>query len=190
MKCGSSAQATVGEVFWKKARKWWIGATPGGISRDAVVAAVRNAQSEWTNDINWCGIKDQANPPASYQGKTSDDAVTADNKSVVDWGSLKNDQYCSTAIACTFTSYDEKGIPIESDIRFNTAYTWSTTGAGDALDIQSVAAHEIGHALQFDHVTNASKDDETNVMWPYFGTGNTTGRKLGRGDALADNSHY
>ncbi len=53
-----------------------------------------------------------------------------------------------------------------------------------------MAAHEIGHVLQFDHVTNASKDEETNVMWPYFTDGNTTGRKLGRGDALADNSHY
>ena len=93
-------------------------------------------------------------------------------------------------VACTFTWYDEKGNPVESDIRFNTAYKWSTTGAAGALDIQSIAAHEIGHVLQFDHVTNASKDDETNVMWPYFATGNTTGRKLGRGDALEDNSHY
>ena len=190
MKCGSSAQASIGSDYWKKARKWWIGATPSGLNRDAVIKAVRNAQSEWTNDINWCGIKDQANPPASYQGKTSDDSVTDDGKSVIDWGSLKNDQNCNMALACTFTWYDEEGVPIESDIRFNTAYKWSTTGASGALDIQSVAAHEIGHVLQFDHVTNASKDDETNLMWPYFATGNTSGRKLGRGDALEDNSHY
>ena len=31
VKCGSSAQATIGTVYWKKTRKWWIGATPGGI---------------------------------------------------------------------------------------------------------------------------------------------------------------
>ena len=36
-----------------------------------------------------------------------------------------------------------------------------------AYDIQSVAAHEIGHAIQFDHVTNSSKRDHTLVMWPY-----------------------
>ena len=83
-----------------------------------------------------------------------------------------------------------KGIPFESDIRFNTADKWSTTGAASAYDIQSIAAHEIGHVLQFDHVTNASKDDDTNVMWPYYTTGNTSGRKLGRGDALGNNSHY
>ena len=189
VKCGSSAQATVGAGFWKKARKWWIGTTPKGLSRDAVIKAVRNAQSEWTNDINWCGIKDQAAPPASYEGTTSQKAAKEDGKSVVDWGDLGG-QDCSGAGACTYTWYDSKGVPTESDIRFSTAYTWSTTGAAGSVDIQSLAAHEIGHALQFDHVTNASKDEETNVMWPYFGKGDTSGRKLGRGDALEDNSHY
>ena len=51
-------------------------------------------------------------------------------------------------------AYDNNGTPIESDIRFNTAFTWSTKGAAGAFDIQSAAAHEIGHILQFDHVTN------------------------------------
>ena len=158
------------------------------MNRDAVVQAVRNAQSEWTNDINWCGIKDQADPPRPTRARRRQ-ADKQDGKSVVDWGNLSG-QDCTGARACTYTAYDEKGIPIESDIRFSTAYKWSTTGAAGTLDIQSFAAHEIGHVLQFDHVTNASKDDETNVMWPYFAKGDTTGRKLGRGDALEDNSHY
>jgi hypothetical protein len=190
VKCGSSSQAAIGLGFWKKTRKWWIGATAPGLSSDAVVKAVRNAQSEWTNDINWCGIKDQANPPASYEGKTSDDAVKDDGKSVVDWGSLANDQNCDQALACTFTWYDGSGKPLESDIRFNTEFKWATNGSPSAVDIQTIAAHEIGHVLQFDHVTNSSKDDETTLMWPYFSAGDTTGRKLGHGEALADNSHY
>ncbi len=189
VKCGSSSQAKIGTGFWKKTRKWWIGATPSGLNRDAVVKAVRNAQSEWTNDINWCGIKDQAAPPASYEGKTSNKADKQDGKSVVDWGSLSG-QDCAGAGACTYTWYDAKGSPVESDIRFSNAYKWSTSGASGTLDIQSFAAHEIGHVLQFDHVINSAKDDETNVMWPYFAKGDTTGRKLGRGDALEDNSHY
>ncbi len=190
VKCGSSSQASIGSVYWTKTRKWWIGATAPGLNRDAVINAVRNAQSEWTNDLNWCGIKDQASPPASYQGTTSDDAVKDDGKSVVDWGSLENDQDCSQALACTFTWYNDKGAPVESDLRFNTGYKWSTTGASNAYDIQTVAAHEFGHVLQFDHVTNSAKDDDSNLMWPYFDTGDTSGRKLGRGEALEDNSHY
>ena len=90
------------------------------------------------------------------------------------------------ALACTVIAYDEQGNPVEADIRFNTDFKWSTTGASGAYDIQSVAAHEIGHAIQFDHVTNSSKHDHTLVMWPCL----TSGRKLGRGDALANNSHY
>jgi hypothetical protein len=159
-----------------------------GIEPDVVVQAVRNAQSEWTNNINWCGINDTASPPAQYEGTTSG-GVKHDGKSVIDWGNLEDDQDCSGALACAGTWYDEQGNPVESDIRFNTAFKWSTKGASDAYDIQSVAAHEIGHVLQFDHVTNQSKRDYTVLMWPYV-DGDTTGRKLGRGEALQDNSHY
>jgi hypothetical protein len=189
VKCDSSSQASIGKTYWRATRKWWIGATAPGINRETVVDAVRNAQSQWTKNINWCGIKDQANPPAQYEGKTSR-AAKHDGYSTVDWGSLKSDQDCSGALACTVIAYDEKGNPVEADIRFNTEFKWSTTGASGAYDIQSVAAHEIGHAIQFDHVTNSSKRDHTVVMWPYLDIGDTSGRKLGRGDALGNNSHY
>jgi len=189
VKCDSSSQASIGPTYWQKPRVWRIGATVKGIDRSAVIQAVRNAQSEWTNNINWCGIEDAANPPAQYDGETSG-AVKHDGKSVVDWGSLENDQNCAGALACAGTWYDEQGDPIESDIRFNSELKWSTKGASDAYDIQSVAAHEIGHVLQFGHVTNESKRDYTGLMWPYVDLGDTTGRKLGRGEALEDNSHY
>ena len=189
VKCDSSSQASIGKTYWQTTRKWWIGATAPGINRETVVNAVRNAQSQWTNNINWCGIQDQANPPAHYEGKTSR-AAKHDGYSTVDWGSLKNDQDCSGALACTVIAYDEQGNPVEADIRFNTEFEWSTTGAAGAYDIQSVAAHEIGHVIQFDHVTNSSKRDHTVVMWPYLDIGDTSGRKLGRGDALGNNSHY
>src|SRR4029077_406938 len=127
----------------------------------------RNAQSQWTNTVNWCGIKDQANPPAHYEGKTSR-AAKHDGYSTVDWGSLKNDQNCSEALACTYIACDEKGNPVEADIRFSTAVKWSTKASTSAYDIQSVAAHETGPPLLFDHVTNSSKRDHTALMWPYY----------------------
>jgi hypothetical protein len=86
------------------------------------------------------------------------------------------------------------GTLVDPSITFNSDFAFdfdnSNGVTSNRFDFESVAAHEIGHALQFDHVTNASKDDETNVMWPYFAKGDTSGRKLGRGDALEDNSHY
>ena len=101
-------------------------------------------------------------------------------------GASKKDQNCSEALACTFIACDEKGNPVETDIRFSTAVKWTTTGASGTYDIQSVAAHEIGHVLQFDHVTNSSKDDHTVLMWPYMDSADTSGRKLGRGDAIGE----
>ena len=87
VKCDSSSQATIGKAYWRTTRKWSIGATAPGMNRDKVVQAVRNAQAQWTNNTNWCGIKDQANPPAHYEGSTSRSAKH-DGYSTVDWGSL------------------------------------------------------------------------------------------------------
>ena len=189
VKCGSSSQASLSSAYWKTSLKWSVGATPSGLNKDKVIGSVRNAVSEWNNNINWCGIKDQANVPISYQGTTSAKGVH-DEKNTVAWASLKNDQDCSGALACASTWYDGSGKPIEADIRFDTGVKWSTSGTSGAYDIQSVAAHEFGHVLQFGHVTNGGKDDETNLMWPYVDMADTTGHKLGRGDATADNSHY
>ena len=189
VKCDSSSEASIGTVYWRKKMKWWIGATAAGIDKDTVIKAVRDAQSEWSNNINWCGIKDEANIRAYYEGEISS-PVEHDGKNTIDWGSLENDQDCNGALACTQTWYGRRGNPVESDIRFNTADKWSAKGASGAYDIQTVAAHEFGHVFQFDHVTNDEKRDYTVVMWPYIDMADTTGHKLGRGDALGDNTHY
>jgi hypothetical protein len=188
--CGSAAQASISSDYWRGTRNWWIGSTAPGISADKVVQAVRNAQSQWTNNINWCGYEDEANPPANYMGRTSK-KVGKDGQSTVDWGSMNKDQTCTGALACTVTWYGSKGSPAESDIRFNTAFKWVIgSGNGSNYDIQTTAAHELGHVYQFDHVTNSSRNDQTTVMWPYQSPGDTSAHKLGKGDAQADNQHY
>jgi hypothetical protein len=170
-------------------RNWSVGATPKGMDRQKVIKALKAAMGEWVNNVNHCGIKDNAKPPMSYKGETTKKSGQ-DGVSVVDWASLQNDQDCKNALACTVTAYDGNGNPVESDTRFNTFYKWSTTGAKNAYDVQSVAAHEWGHILQLDHSENANKNDNTLVMWPYVDIGDTSGRKLGKGDAQANNSHY
>ena len=118
-------------------------------------------------------------PSPDYQGRTELKAKH-DGKNVVHWGSLEGVQGCSGALACAATWYDEQGNPVESDIRFSTAEKWSVSPDADSYDIQSVAAHEFGHVRQFDHVTGG---DNTVVMWPYISRGDTSLRKLGRGDS-------
>jgi len=144
------------------------------------------AYSEWANNVNWCDLADNAKAQSDYQGRTELKAKH-DGTSVVDWGSLQDVQNCNAALACAATWYDEEGNPVESDIRFSTAEDWSINAGEGGYDIQSAAAHEFGHVRQFDHVTSG---DNTVVMWPYISKGDTSLRKLGRGDARGNNTNY
>jgi Matrixin len=189
VRCDSDAYEPIGKRFWQRSWNWWVGKTPGNLAPDKVVKALRSAYSEWGNNINWCGYTDNAKVMAEYQGRT-DRRSTYDGKNVVEWGSLEDVQNCGGALACTSTWYDEKGDPVESDVRFNIANDWSIDPAAGDFDIQSVAAHEFGHVRQFDHVESNKAGDNTVVMWPYIAQGDTSLRKLGRGDSLGDNAKY
>src|SRR4051812_38135111 len=62
--CGSSHTTSLGARYWRKPFVWRIGHTVSGIPAGKAVKAVRNAESEWLNNVNWCGIKDDASIPA------------------------------------------------------------------------------------------------------------------------------
>jgi hypothetical protein len=186
--CGSPGRRSIGHGYWRQTLRWKLARTPAGPPVEQVIQPLRRARAEWTNNVNWCGYADRADSSALYEGRAPH-GFAHDQLSSVDWGSLAHVQGCKGAIACTQSYYDFDGRPTESDTRFNGAYRW-TLHAGEGADIQSVAAHEFGHALQFDHVTNGKRDQNTNLMWPYLEQGDTSGRKLGRGDSIEDNLHY
>ena len=66
--CGSSSQASLGSKYWKGSRPWKMGETAPGLDPDAVITAVRNAQSQWTKNTNSCGIKDTGEPTGVLRG--------------------------------------------------------------------------------------------------------------------------
>ncbi len=55
----------------------------------------------------------------------------------------------------------DNNFDLAGDIMFNTDYSWAN---GGAYDLQTVAIHEIGHALGLDHSAAGS----TSVMWPVY----------------------
>jgi matrixin/carboxypeptidase family protein len=80
---------------------------------------------------------------------------------------------------------------VESDIFFNSAFTWSTAANGEAgrFDLESVALHEIGHFLGLGHSALGETEllagggrrviASGAVMFPIsFGTNNTADRQL------------
>ena len=185
--CASPANSSIGSRYWQQPFRWRVAKTPSNLRRTEVIHALRAAQSEWTNNINWCNYPDRAESTALYEGYTAR-RVGHDGESTIDWGTLKMTQNCNLAIACATTWYGSDGYPGESDIRFSGTVRWSVRAGAADYDLQSVAAHEFGHARQFGHVKGAGQN--TVVMWPYITRGDASGRKLGRGDALANNKHY
>jgi len=90
---------------------------------------------------------------------------------------------------------------IESDIFFNTAFEWSTSGAANAFDLQSVATHEIGHFLGLGHSALGETElmagggrrviAAASVMFPIaFGRGITTDRALQPDDIAGVSNTY
>ena len=70
---------------------------------------------------------------------------------------------------------------MESDINMNTAYSWSTTGSGSKIDVQSVVLHEMGHSIGLGDLYGKAQfaSDKRQVMHYYTGVKRT----LGNGDA-------
>ena len=153
----------------------------------AVVNAMRAAFGEWTNNRNYSRLPDRSD--FAYEGRSTR-RYADDGYNTVDWGSMAGIQGCVGSLACTEAWYLEGGGAVQADIRFNNHFRWIAGRSTGGYDIQMMAAHEIGHALQFDHVSSPAKRRWTNVMWPYEQKGDKSGRLLGKGDSLGDNAGY
>ena len=95
------------------------------------------------------------------------------------------------------------GAIVESDIFFNSAFPWSTAAGGDpnAVDLESIAVHEIGHFIGLGHSALGETEVRPEggrrvlgsgaVMFPIaFGRGNTLDRELLPDDIAGVSSLY
>ena len=92
-------------------------------------AAVQAAFTTWTNA--------GANFSFQYGGTSSATTSSHDGANAILWGTT------SGSLATNYGWYSGTTM-LESDIVFNNTYTW---GIGSNYDIQSIATHELGHAL-------------------------------------------
>jgi hypothetical protein len=76
----------------------------------------------------------------------------ADNQNVIVFlDSPENRSVIGSALGFTVISYYSDGRIADTDILFNPIYTFSTTLEPGTYDLQSVATHEMGHALGANH---------------------------------------
>jgi hypothetical protein len=102
----------------------------------AWTGAVRAAAQTWT-----AAAAGQFRFVYGGQAPAGASPVEDGNNDIV-WGS----GLPAEVIAAAWT-YDLGRAILETDIMFNSAYTWSTSGAADLMDVQSIATHELGHWL-------------------------------------------
>lgn len=94
----------------------------------------------------------------------------------------------STIAVTTTWYYRGSGEAVESDGQYNTFYSWSTSGAAGAMDVQNIATHELGHTFGLNHPKGPGSGCLT--MYAYSNTGETAKSTLGDGDILGIRALY
>lgn len=127
---------------------------PSSLGRDAGRNAVNNGFATWS-------AVSCTTFATSNVGTTSMTRGTAgDGENVILWisgGWPAELGDVNSVIGVTSPVWESGGHTIDADIQFNNVgFSWSTTGASDTVDAQSIATHEEGHFLGLDHSSSRS----------------------------------
>lgn len=124
--------------------------------------AIQAAMQTWTNVTT-------SNFSFTYRGATTSTAYAAqDNMNLLCCGSF-DAGYEKTLALNTFWYNPQTGMLLDSDIKFNAAFTWATNLSETAFDVQTIALHELGHALSLDDLYD--DDQESMAMFYSFSKG-------------------
>ena len=142
----SSTGTTQTPLKWNQSRVRWFATdrSVNGVTATQFQTAVAAGFATW-----------EAVPTASitfqFVGFTS--AVPFDDDGISTFGFDAEPDLDRVLGATSFVVDTFTGEIVESDVFFNSIFTWSTAATGDAsrFDLQSVATHEIGHFLGLGH---------------------------------------
>jgi PKD repeat protein len=138
---------------------------PGTLGSDAVTA-VTSAGTTWNAAI----------PASSFRftclGASSSTAFGRDGESLICFRPASDFQ-SSDIIAQANSFTDSNGNIVETDIRFNQGFAWTTgTATGSQESVQTIALHELGHWLQLRDLYGwvpGYPSDVGKVMFGYIG---------------------
>lgn len=111
-------------------------------------------------------------------GGTEANSGTYDQYVLAEFRSLSGQLRTAVGVQWAWTS---NGQIVHTDAAYNTRYAFSLNGAANTYDLQSVAAHEMGHGYGLGHA-DTSTASQCLTLYPYATLGATHGRTLGDGD--------
>lgn len=156
------------DIKWKNPETTYFINTAGGPS--GTISAVEAGMQTWTDVAT-------SNFIFYYGGTISSSAHgTNDGINIATFGSLPE----GTVAENRYWYFTSNGRLLDSDIRFNTYYSWSTTGTPGTYDLQNVGTHEHGHSLCLKDLYSGSDSDKT--MYGYVSKNETKKRTLQQDD--------
>lgn len=162
-----ACNASGGFTHWTNGAIPWRLNTSGQGSNKA--AAVQASLNTWTAVPN-------ANHNLTYAGTTNAGFVTDGINTIL---FARGNGCTGTCLAITALVLQAGQVIVETDISFNSRYTWNTNGSN--YDTQAVCTHEVGHALGIHH-TELTGTPRPTMYAAYFGT---DGRTLESDDSSA-----
>lgn len=146
--------------WWTSGSTWWAyndAAKPAGLSGElSSIAAGANVWGTVGANFAFSGGGTSTAGTGACQGGNLDGANT------IGWAEQPGSVL---AVTCTWFSSGNPGAATEFDMQIDPAWNW-TTGSPVQIDLQSVAAHEFGHALGLGHTSTAGA-----VMYPSYSSG-------------------
>lgn len=171
-----SCSASGGFAHWSQSTyeniQWRLNTSGQGSGKAAAVQAAANA---WT----WVPNADHR---LVYAGTTSAGWSTDGQNTVL----FASGNGCTgSCLALTALVMQSGQVIVESDITFNSSYSWQTNGSN--YDTQAVMTHEFGHSLGIHH---SSAGGQPTMQASYFGSGGRTLESDDRSALQCSQSRY
>ncbi len=154
-----TCEAAGGFTHWTTASIPWRHNTANQGSGKA--AALQAAMATWTNVSS-------ANHVLTYAGTTTAGWAT-DGTNTLLWAT--GNGCTGSCLALTALVLQAGQVIVETDVTFNNLVTWTTNG--NQYDTQTVATHELGHALGIHH-TELTSTPRPTMYATYFDNGGRT----------------
>ncbi len=141
-------------------------------SAGEALLAVQRAANTWS-------ITDGSAFAFAYGGATAATSIGRNYRNEIIWGSID-----TPGVVAQASTWSSGSTVLETDIKFNTYYTWSANPGYGQMDIESVCLHELGHWTGLTDLygnRNGYPSDTGKVMYGRIGYGQIK-RALTAGD--------